>query len=110
MGGILHLPQGGGENTSCVISKTTAEWNAQPGLVSKLNIIYVYTDYEFDENNQPIPAMKIGDGNRYVIDLPFLKYDSVTIAEKVAWNNKVTVFLDANNEEIMVFSKNADLT
>ena len=83
---------------------TTEEWNAQRELVSMRNTIYIYTDYATqDETN--IPGMKIGDGDSYLIDLPFINMDlqgveealqehvldfdhHVTPEEKEFWNSK----------------------
>ena len=96
-----------------VISKTTAEWNAQPTTVSKKNYLYVYTDHQtkVDESGKTIyiPGIKIGDGLAYVIDLPFIDvlYSEhiadasihVTEAEKEFWNNKVAAYYVVDDEE-----------
>ena len=84
-----------------VISKTTAEWNANPQIVSSKDIIYVYTDYKVvDEQN--VPNIKIGDGNAYLIDLPFVAPDGVTEEQIEFWNNKVSVRLDDTDPENMI--------
>ena len=59
---------------------------------------------------------KIGDGTSYLIDMPFNDdvmsrhvADSVihiSSTERTFWNNKVTCYLDVNNLENLVFSKN----
>lgn len=51
---------------------TTEEWNAQPELIGEREHIYVYTDY-CSENGTVYPALKVGDGESYLIDLPFVK-------------------------------------
>ena len=56
------------------------------------------------------PAIKIGDGTSYLIDLPTVNGLSVSEAEKLFWNNKITCYLVAIDEEDihennLVFSK-----
>lgn len=98
-----------------VISHTTDEWNALYELVSKKDYIYVYTDHQKDGETD-IPGIKIGDGNAYVVDLPFCDalYANhinntvlhITNEERDFWNNKVTCFIDPYNDERVIFSKN----
>ena len=97
-----------------VLSNTTAAWEAQTTLVSKIGYVYVYTDHQQDEDGNDIPGIKIGDGNAFVVDLPFTDtvYGEhiadttihVTSAEKTYWNNKVTCFLDPSDSEKLVFT------
>lgn len=87
-----------------IISDTTANWANKTTLVSKKNVIYVYTDYAQDDQGRDIPAIKIGDGLAYVVDLPFvdeLFYDHiyntdihVTLLDKLFWNNKNRAYVD----------------
>lgn len=73
---------------------------------SKRNYIYVVTDYYTDSNGVNHPAIKIGDGNSYVGDLPYITADNagttetlmqhindnirhITQAERVRWNDSV---------------------
>ena len=88
-------------------SKTTAEWNSDPTLIAQKNMIYIYTDYD-EVQGQKIPAIKIGDGTTYLIDLPFTAMGSgnVTPEQIEFWNNKVRVYIDENNEENLVFDTN----
>lgn len=88
-------------------SKTTAEWNSNPSLISQKNMIYIYTDYD-EVDGQKIPAIKIGDGNAYLIDLPFTSMGSgnVTPEQIEFWNNKVRVYIDPYDQEKMVFDIN----
>lgn len=99
-----------------IFAKTTAEWNADPDIVSQPNTLYIYTDYRTDDNGNPVPGFKIGNGNAYLIDLAFHDYDilqhisntniHVTAAEKTFWNNKVTSFIDDVDDEQLVLTKN----
>lgn len=86
-------------------SKTTAEWNLEPTLISEKNALYIYTDYKVVEGVM-IPGIKIGDGMAYVIDLPFsTDVGGVTDEERIFWNNKVTAFIDPFNEEGLILTK-----
>lgn len=94
---------------------TTAGWNSQIDLVAEEGVVYVYTDYLLNEDNEPIPAFKVGDGLAYLIDIPFNEDINskhiqntnihITNDERECWNNKVTVYLDVNYLEELVFSK-----
>lgn len=98
-----------------VFYDTTANWNAKRDFVGTRGCIYVYSDYQQDGDGNNIPGIKIGDGNAYLIDAPFI--DSpykqhiedtvihVTSEERNKWNNKVTCFLDVNDNEKLIFSK-----
>jgi len=102
----LHRPE--------VYFNTTAGWAAQSGLVGQANTIYIYTDYQEDEDGNPIAGLKIGDGNAYLIDAPFLDTlylehinDTdihVTPAEKEFWNNKVRCFYSLTDNDTVVFT------
>lgn len=100
-----------------VISDTTANWNSQKTLISKKDVVYVYTDHEsktVDGKTMDIPGIKIGDGKAYLIDLPFtdtLMMDHirnsgihVTQNEKNFWNNKVRCYIDATNDSNLIFT------
>lgn len=86
---------------------TTENWNLQTTFVPDEGMIIVYTDHERIEDQSGnvtfVPGLKIGDGNAYVVDLPFID-DSTTdqllehINDQAAhvsqqdrdfWNNKL---------------------
>ena len=97
-----------GINIQC---KTTAEWNSDPTFIPKLGEIIIYSDNGlfYNDLNQPIvvPNIKIGDGNAYCIDLPFVtdairnqiiislndhindNVRHITAEERQFWNNKL---------------------
>lgn len=96
-------------NNTPVHQKTTAEWNAEPDLIAEYRNIYIYLDY-WTVDGVSTPAIKIGDGTSYLIDLPTVNGLSVSEAEKLFWNNKITCYLVAIDEEDiqennLVFSK-----
>lgn len=105
-------------NLSSIKYNTTAGWNSQPSLVSENNIIYVYTDYYDIEDGKKSIGVKIGDGNAYLIDLPFVDSGIVEMVEKhisddeihitnderIAWNNKVRCYLSGTDN--LVFTTN----
>ena len=104
------VPSGGSVKVA-----TTAEWNAQPQLIGVQGTVYVYSDHEHTPDGQPVPGFKVGDGTTYLIDAPFnddlsMRHINdtdihVTPEEKAFWNNKVTVYINAEDLENLVFSK-----
>lgn len=82
--------------------KTCAEWAQLTELVSVRGEAYVYSDAGEDENGNPIPKIKYGDGNAYVVDLPFATAIDFRITDEDIqnWNNKVAIRVDG---EILVF-------
>ena len=100
--GSVLAGRGGG--TKEVYSDTTAGWNAKTGLIAKKDCLYIYTDYAMD-GDTPIASMKVGTGNAYLADLPFIYSGKVTDEMIAFWNNKVTAFLDPEDDENLVLSK-----
>ena len=98
-----------------ILYNTTEYWNSQIGVQSQAGVLYVYSDYR-EEDGVYIPAVKIGDGNAYIIDLPFAddiyakhianKTMHVTNEERAFWNDKVTCFIDPLNDKKIIFTKN----
>lgn len=95
---------------------TTANWNAARGFVPLQGEMIIYTDYKQITKQEEIdgqvvntvinvPGVKIGDGQAYVQDLPFIDDElramimthidnsdiHTTLAEKLRWNNKVNI-------------------
>lgn len=87
-----------------IFSNTTDGWNSNITLISKKDCLYVYTDYK-KEDGKDIPAFKVGDGKAYLIDLPFSYMGNVTAEQIEFWNNKVTAYVDDNDEENLILSK-----
>lgn len=90
---------------------TTANWNTQRQLVAERGAIYIYSDAKTYEG-VPLPRLKIGDGNAYLVDLMFIDQDivdivnnyvSVTQEEKDKWNNKISCQVE---DEKLIFSTN----
>ena len=113
-GGSSSSSSGGG-GTFPIYFDTKANWDAQPYIVGEEHAIYVYTDY-MQDNGKNIAGIKIGDGNAYLIDNPFLDkiyYEHVndlnvhiTALERAFWNNKVTCDESQVNNEILILTKN----
>lgn len=85
-----------------IISKTKAEWNAEPQYMTVKDMIYVYTDYRQEEDPttheiKNIPAVKIGDGTSYLIDMPFATIP-ITEEDIERWNNKSTLNVEVDEE------------
>lgn len=95
---------------------TVEYFNNHPSLRSEEGAIYIYWDHQKDENDNNIPGFKVGDGNAYVIDMPFsddlyIKHIldmtiHVTQEDKDSWNNKVTCFINPLDSENIIFTKN----
>ena len=109
-------------NNNYVLQGTTAYWNSQRNFIPDDRVVVVYSDGgEIERNGETIevPRIKIGDGNAYCIDLPFVSDDilsmvenhindstiHVTPEEKAFWSNKI----NTDNyllEENLVFTRN----
>ena len=88
-----------------ILYGTTEEWESDPTYKTINGIIYVYTDYAQDELGNNIPAIKIGDGNAYLVDKPFVEGDvlkdlnkhvenltiHVTLQDKLMWDTKANL-------------------
>lgn len=102
----LHRPE--------VYFNTVEGWNQQNTLVGAANTIYIYTDYQQDGEGHNIAGIKVGDGNAYLIDAPFLDtiyYEHIndtdihiTAAERQFWNNKVRCYYSLTDDETVVFT------
>ena len=93
---------------------TTAYWDSLPRFIPTRGEFIVYSDYTQSQSGQDIPALKIGDGRSFLIDMPFIGGISsdlieqinshiqngsihVTSAEKEFWNSKVSCNLNGEN-------------
>ena len=100
LAGSLSAPSPGRKE---IVSATTEEWNSKPTRVSVKDIVYVYTDYKV-VNGKNVPGLKIGDGVTYLIDLPFISGGCEVTQEQIdSWNNKVSITIDPNDQETIVF-------
>ena len=72
--------------------KTTAQWNAQYELVSRKGVIYIYSDHSKDHEGRDVPGFKVGDGNAYLIDVPFMESsiqgDNIICDTMAGWASK----------------------
>lgn len=100
---------------------TTDQWNSQPDLVGKKGHIYVYSDFgetEIDGETVSVPNIKIGDGNAFLIDNPFITASvddiinthisdtniHITADERDFWNEKVRCYINPDNPENVIFT------
>lgn len=98
---------------------TTATWNSTPTLVAEKGHIYVYSDYDTKEvegETVNIPALKIGDGTSYLIDMPFIASSDddewidhinnwsihVSPEDRTDWNNKVSANVNEPDENLIL--------
>ena len=109
-------------NYAKVYYGTTEEWNSRRDLISELCSFYVYTDHTNSDGEQK-PAIKIGDGQAFLIDLPFITTDiselihridshinnsaiHVSEEDREFWNNKCSVIETDVSDEHLIFTIN----
>lgn len=112
---------------------TTENWNNAQGFIPLQGEVIIYTDHEKTtriignkEVEVDVPAIKIGTGNAYVQDLPFVDEElrnklmehidnidiHTTLEEKLFWNNKVNIddeyeIIEGELEdETLIFNRN----
>lgn len=107
---------------------TTGNWNSRRDFVPLRGEIIVYTDAgQMDDgfgNMINVPGIKIGDGNAYLVDLPFVGNDAryailqelrahtgdwsihVTESDRNFWNNKLNYNVDQSDAETLVLNRN----
>ena len=98
---------------------TTENWNLNRGFIPLQGEIIIYTDHgKMDDgygNMINVPGIKIGDGNAYLIDLPFVGAEEryailqelrehtgnwsihVSDADRSFWNNKLNYSMHDGN-------------
>ena len=104
-----------------VESNTKSYWTSQISYVPAKGTIIIYEDYATNSDNENVPNFKVGDGNAFVVDLPFVADDlreafqthvndttiHVTPQEKSSWNDKVRCYIDGNiSYENLIFTTN----
>lgn len=105
-----------------VVAMTKQQWESENRQTSQNGVLYVTTDYKTvtkDGTTYNIPAFKLGDGNAYVVDLPYATVDEetflshvndkvihITQAEREFWNNKNRAKIDNNDPECLVMTIN----
>ena len=104
----MHLKQAN------VRFNTTATWNNEPSFRSQANTLYIYTDYQQDDYGNFIAGIKVGDGNSFLIDMPFLDEQylqhihnttiHITQQERQFWNNKVRCYYSQIEDDTLVFT------
>jgi len=61
-----------------VVAKTKSQWDIDGLTTSEPGVLYVTTDYRTitkDDTTYEVPAFRLGDGNAYVVDLPYMTVD-----------------------------------
>lgn len=86
---------------------TTANWDSKRDFIPMRGEVIVYMDagHKSDGNGGTInvPRFKVGDGQAYLIDLPFVGEDANVTPEDIAfWNNKLNCTLAG---EILIFNR-----
>lgn len=100
-------------------SDTTEHWNAKRSFIPLRGEIIIYTDHgQMDDgygNTINVPGIKVGDGNAYLIDLPFVGAEEryailhelrthtndwsihVSAEDRSFWNNKLNYTINDGN-------------
>jgi hypothetical protein len=97
-------------NQAVILTGTTEYWNSKPGLISQKDVFYVYTDYankrDGSGGTENRPGLKIGDGQAYLIDIPFVTGDKVDITQEDVdkWNNKWRGYILDSSPERLIFT------
>jgi len=112
-----------GGNVYSILVNTSAVWATKTTYIPAKGEIDIYSDRMVIDNVN-YPGMKIGDGTTYVVDLPFLADDQVSVltgiinthiengdihvtaAEKEFWNNKLNYSIDPLDAETLVLNRN----
>lgn len=111
---------GGGRGYAKAVVDTTENWDAKSTFIPEKGLIIVYIDHGTiiqEGVSIDVPGIKIGDGQAYLIDLPFVGDEwhgvveehvnnldiHVSAEEKTFWNNKINVDL---NEETLILNRN----
>lgn len=98
---------------------TTENWNSKISFIPNQKDIIIYSDHghidDGEGNSIDVPAIKVGDGNAYLIDLPFVGDDSrnqifyeirrhtenelihVSQNDRLFWNNKLNCTITDGN-------------
>lgn len=98
-----------------ILSDTTDNWELYPNTISEKNTIYIYTDYQINDDLTYVPGIKIGDGESTIVELPFIDdyinsritnilLNAITEEERQFWNNKVRCYMDENVSETLIFT------
>lgn len=95
---------GGGEGDVKMVSGTTEYWETHGTLLSAPKTIYVYTNYDTDDDGKLVPAIKIGDGVHTVSALSFVASAGIDQQDVDKWNENVAVDKsDLDNEILSLF-------
>lgn len=99
--GSSHLPAT--IDRTAIHYDTTDEWNSKRLLVGQKSHIYVYSDFKtvvVDGEEVQVPGIKIGDGNSYLIDLPFVSNAEsqayIKVDTTANWGEKTSLTSEAN--------------
>lgn len=110
----ISLERGGSSGFAKAVMDTTENWNNDLLYIPEKGLIVVYSDKGTiirDGQTINVAGIKIGDGNSYLVDLPFIGDEwatimedhirdtniHVTLEEKTFWNNKLNINLIEEN-------------
>lgn len=110
------------ENGGTIIHTDTKEgWNSNINTIAEKGHLYIYSDHHKVDNGDgtftDVPAMKIGDGTSYLIDMPFISSDDydllmdhinnwkihVSETDRTRWDQNLSAQVN-ENRECLIFS------
>lgn len=97
----------GAPGDQSVMYGSCAQWDAQPQLVARSGTVYVYADGGgVTADGRQVPAVKVGDGTSYLIDMPFTTSPMaehiadasahVSAADRALWNSGARYAVDVD--------------
>lgn len=108
-----YLSQAVSASGAKIYYDTSENWAQKTSLVSEKGSIYVWSD-KYSSGGIPVPAMKVGDGLAYVVDLPFssepiddhINNMMVHLSERDRWkleNSVCAEMSQVDQEELKLF-------
>ena len=93
-----------------ILMNTTEYWRSRRDFIPGRGALVIYTDRYHKEDGRAVPGIKIGDGDAYAVDLPFVNADPdllrraeahladasahVSPADRIRWNSKLNCGVD----------------
>lgn len=99
---------------------TKEHWESvQATFTPRAGELIIYDDYKIDKSGNKIPGIKIGNGNGFVGDLPFIDdiiYEEIKDfiqnnpslipdEDRKFWSNKIDCYISPSNPELLILTR-----
>lgn len=99
---------------------TKEHWESVQAIFTpRAGELIIYDDYKIDKSGKKIPGIKIGNGNSFVRDLPFIDdivYEQIKDfiqnnpslipdEDRNFWSNKIDCYIDPIDSEHLIFTR-----